>query len=135
MARCSSYQFETEDEANIVFALLCSSLGYWWWAVASDGFNLKKWLLDRFPVSTQSIDNSYRSELAQLGASLNEVLKQNYVFKDNKGHIGNYYLPACEVEIQAIDDLLSIAVPDLSSEFFRSIREFNSAFSRAQIEL
>jgi hypothetical protein len=50
-ARTAGYRFATESEADAVFAMLCSSLGYWWWATASDGFNLKKWLLDRFPLS------------------------------------------------------------------------------------
>jgi hypothetical protein len=30
-------------------------MGYWWWAVASDAFNLKKWLMERFPVSVSMI--------------------------------------------------------------------------------
>lgn len=39
--------------ANVIFAMLCSALGYWWWVTASDGFNLIKWLLDRFPLYQQ----------------------------------------------------------------------------------
>ena len=41
-ARTVGFIFHDTDRANVVFAILYSSLGYWWWAVASDGFNLKK---------------------------------------------------------------------------------------------
>ena len=68
-ARTAGYRFRTEEDANVVFALLCSSLGFWWWAVASDGFNLKKWLLERFPVSLSSLTPRNRKRIAVLGRS------------------------------------------------------------------
>jgi hypothetical protein len=133
-ARTAGFRFADEDSANIAFALLCSSLGYWWWAVASDGFNLKKWLLNRFPLSISSIPRTKRPELAKLGARLRTRLKQAYVYKDNKGQIGNYYLPACEKETASIDVLLASAIPSLSEEFFSDISNFNGCFSRAEDE-
>jgi hypothetical protein len=133
-ARTAGFRFATEEDANIVFALLCSSMGYWWWAVASDAFNLKKWLLERFPVSVSMIPQSARKEIAQLGATLRRQLKRNYVYKENKGRIGNFFLPACEKEIIAIDYFLSRAVPELSLRFFEDIRDFNACFSRAETD-
>ncbi len=132
-ARTAGYRFRNEEGANVVFALLCSSMGYWWWAVASDGFNLKKWLLERFPVSTSMIPPTARKELAELGAHLRRELKRNYVYKDNKGRIGNFYLPACEDQTIAIDTFLGTSVPSLSLEFFEDIRNFNASFSRADV--
>ena len=102
-ARTAGYQFSSEEEADMVFALLCSSLGYWWWAAASDAFNLKKWLLERFPVSLSLVPKDKRPQLARLGAELRAKLKKNYVFKANKGRIGNFFLPACETSTAAID--------------------------------
>ena len=131
-ARTAGFRFSNEEEANIVFALLCSSMGYWWWAVASDAFNLKKWLMERFPVSVSMIPVEARKPLAMLGETLRLVLKRNYVYKDNKGRIGNYLLPACEEEVVAIDTFLGTAVPSLSPEFFQDIRNFNACFSRAK---
>ena len=61
-ARTAGYLFDSDADANAVFALLASSLGYWWWAVASDGFNLKKWLLTRFPLSIASMTTGARHE-------------------------------------------------------------------------
>jgi hypothetical protein len=107
-------------------------MGYWWWAVASDGFNLKKWLVERFPVSLSVVPNRARKELAKLGAALRRELKKNYVYKDNKGRIGNFFLPACEEQTLAIDALLSQTIPGLSPEFFADIRAFNSSFSRIE---
>jgi hypothetical protein len=132
-ARTAGYRFSTEEQADVVFALLCSSLGYWWWAVASDGFNLKKWLLDRFPVSQAMIPAGSRKQLARLGAQLRAELKRNYVYKDNKGRIGNYLLPACGDEVAAIDGFLGASVAILSTEFFEDIRAFNAGFSRAEL--
>lgn len=133
-ARTAGFRFQNEENANIVFALFCSSMGYWWWAVASDAFNLKKWLLERFPVSISMIPEQARKELAQLGASLRRELKRNYVYKDNKGRIGNFFLPACEKETAAIDAFLGRAVPPLSAKFFEDIRDFNACFSRAELD-
>jgi hypothetical protein len=132
-ARTAAFRFSTEEDANIVFALLCSSMGYWWWAVASDAFNLKKWLMERFPISISMIPVEARKPLAKLGESLRRELKKNYVYKDNKGRIGNFFLPACEEQVLAIDSFLGSAVPKLSVRFFDDIRSFNASFSRAEI--
>ena len=69
-ARTAGYLFRSNQDADIVFALLCSSLGYWWWAVASDGFNLKKWLVQRFPIAIESLNDAGKNELAKLGLAL-----------------------------------------------------------------
>lgn len=132
-ARTAGFLFSKEEDANIVFALLCSSLGYWWWAVASDAFNLKKWLISTFPFSLSSIQPENKKELAALGKKLNTALKKQYVFKDNKGKIGNYYLPECKEEIAEIDFFLASHLKGLSKEFFGDINAFNSSFSRASI--
>ena len=133
-ARTAGFKFDTEDDANIAFAMLCSSLGYWWWATASDGFNLKKWLIDRFPLSQRAVAKDKRTGLAKLGAKLAKELEGQYVYKDNRGRIGNYFLPACQSTIDDIDAYLIEAVPALSAEFFLSIRDFNASFSTSQID-
>jgi superfamily II DNA or RNA helicase len=134
-ARTAGFRFPDEESANIVFALLCSSLGYWWWAVSSDAFNLKKWLIERFPISILSVPEQSRPRLAELGANLREQLKQHYVYKDNRGRIGNFFLPACEERIYEIDRFLGEEVPGLSRDFFRDIAEFNVSFSRAETDM
>jgi hypothetical protein len=113
-----------------VFALLCSSLGYWWWAVASDGFNLKQWLVRQFPLALGAIPQPARRELAGLGRSLALELRNHAVHKDNRGRIGNFRLPACAAEILAIDRCLA-SVPGLSPAFMADIRASNAAFSSA----
>ncbi|TRA94411.1 MULTISPECIES: Eco57I restriction-modification methylase domain-containing protein [Rhizobium/Agrobacterium group] len=130
-ARTAGYRFRTHDEANIVFALLGSSLGYWWWSVASDGFNLKKWLLDSFPISPAVFSAKTRSELAILGAELRDELKKHYVYKDNRGRIGNYFLPGCSNQIIAIDDAIERAGIGIVPGFFADIREHNAIFARS----
>jgi hypothetical protein len=131
-ARTAGMMYRSEQDANIVFALLCSSLGYWWWAVASDGFNLKRWLIERFPISLASLDAAGKESIAKLGKELRRALKKNYVYKDNKGRIGNFYLPACDNEIRQIDDALVTHVELLSSTFMDEIRAFNRGFARLE---
>lgn len=130
-ARTAGYRFRTNGEADIVFALLCSSLGYWWWSVASDGFNLKKWLLDSFPISSEVFSTGAKSELARLGAELRSELRKHYVFKDNRGRIGNYFLPGCSDAVVAIDDALERSGIGIVPGFFADIREHNAIFARS----
>ena len=133
-ARTAGFQFQSDDEADVVFALLASSLGYWWWAVASDGFNLKKWLLDRFPLGLEALGPQARKELSALGSELRSELRAHYVYKDNRGRIGNFFLPACSDLCAQVDACLSKHLPSLSAEFFEDVRDFNRGFSRSIVE-
>ncbi|GAB5461083.1 Eco57I restriction-modification methylase domain-containing protein [Hoeflea alexandrii] len=130
-ARTAGYRFRTPEEADVVFALLCSSLGYWWWSVASDGFNLKKWLLDSFPISSTIFSPKSKAELAALGAELRSEIKKHYVYKDNRGRIGNYFLPGCSAQIVAIDDAIERSDIGIVPGFFADIREHNAIFARS----
>lgn len=131
-ARTAGYKFSSIEEADIVFALLCSSLGYWWWAISSDGFNLKKWLLTRFPISIGLLSSNAKRDLAKLGAELRESLRKQYVYKDNQGRIGNFYLPGCYETVEKIDAaLVRHLEPLLTTAALMDIREFNQTFSRA----
>ncbi|MDT8284794.1 MAG: DNA methyltransferase [Thermovirgaceae bacterium] len=132
-ARTAGYRFGSHAEADVIFALLASSLGYWWWAVASDGFNLKKWLIERFPLSMTSLSANGVKNLAELGKKLRTQLMEHYVYKDNKGRIGNYCLPACLDTISEIDGAIAADVGVMSLEFFQDIMEFNMCFSRSEI--
>jgi len=132
-ARTIGFKFSDSDSANVVFAILCSSLGYWWWAVASDGFHLKKWLVESLPVSTELFEPSVYKMLSCLGENLRIKLESNYVYKDNKGRIGNFFLPACKSEIRAINSLLAENCIFFSKIFFEDIEIFNETFSRAEI--
>jgi SAM-dependent methyltransferase len=128
-ARTAAFGCPGEAEADQVFALLCSSLGYWWWRVASDGFNLKRWLVLRFPFCLGAIPEPARRELAGLGRLLRLELRDHYVQKANRGTRGNFLLPACSVRIQAIDRCLEASVPGLSAAFMDDIRADNAAFA------
>lgn len=132
-ARTAGYRFPDHQTADLVFALLCSSLGYWWWSVASDGFNLKKWLTDSFPLSSATFSEPYRSKLSALGHDLGGRLRSNYVYKDNRGRIGNYYLPACRDLTDQIDACLVDANVGISNDFIHDIREHNAMFSQSAL--
>lgn len=129
-ARAAAFVCASEERADLVFALLCSALGYWWWAVASDGFNLKQWLVLRFPLALAAIPGPAQLELARLGRCLRLELRKHPVHKGNRGRIGNFRLPACAAETLAIDRCLGAAVPGLSPAFMDDIRASNASFAR-----
>lgn len=87
------------------------------------------------PLSVSCLQEYAYSELSILGENLRVKLRSNYVCKDNKGKIGNFFLPACKSEIQAIDNLLADNVEYFSREFFENIRLFNENFSRANVSV
>jgi hypothetical protein len=132
-ARAAAFGCASEERADLVFALLCSALGYWWWAVASDGFNLKQWLVLRFPLALSAIPGPAQLELARLGRSLRLELRKHPVLKVNRGRIGNFQLPACAAETLAIDRCLGAAVPGLSPAFMDDIRASNASFARKAV--
>ena len=129
-ARTLGFQLNNENQADIVFAILCSSLGYWWWALASDGFNLKKWLITSLPFNSSMLSKDGQQELAKLGKRLRFNLRGQYVYKDNKGRIGNFYLPGCEDDIREINACIAKHSYILNQEFFDDIYLFNLSFSR-----
>jgi len=130
-ARAVGFSFESEGDANLVFALLCSSIGYWWWAVASDGFNLKKWLIESFPLSATAIPEHQRKTISNLGEKLKTELEKNYVYKDNKGRKGNFNLPACGAITREIDEVIANTFPEIGDSTIENIRLFNAGFSRS----
>ena len=129
-ANAMCYKFANEDKANFAFALLCSSLGYWWWAVASDGFNIPKWLVETFPISSHVFSVDQQVAISKLGNRLKSELKNHYVYKDNKGRKGNYDIRKCFSLTSQIDDEMFRSLPGVDSNLLRGVREFNSCFSR-----
>jgi uncharacterized protein YeaO (DUF488 family) len=63
-----------------------------------------------------------RKPLAKLGENLRRELKRNYVYKDNKGRIGNFFLPACEdVRLNNVSQLAGFAKRDDLAFFLKEI--------------
>ena len=73
-----------------------------------------------------------RDELADLGKKLRKELKKQYVYKDNRGRIGNFYLPACRETVLEIDGCLAKHIKGIDSGFFQDIQEFGMSFSTAE---
>ena len=63
-------------------------------------------------------------------------MKDNYVYKDNKGRIGNFFFAQPrEEQVLAIDHIRPgmVKMPKLSVKFFDDNRNFNASFSRAEV--
>lgn len=128
--RTAGYRFQSEQDADFVFAILCSSFTYWYWAIASDGFNLKKWLIASIPLSKASFTATSRRRMALLGGKLRRELRKQYVYKENRGRIGNYNLLACRSLTHEIDEAMSAGCTVLSRRFFSDIYGFIDSFIR-----
>jgi len=72
---------------------------------------------------------SAKADLSRLGKELRLELRRHYVYKDNRGRIGNWYMPACWREIRAIDEALTRHVPALTADVMDDVRSFNARFS------
>jgi hypothetical protein len=128
--RTAGFRFSSDREADLIFAILCSSLTYWYWAISSDGFNLKKWLIDSIPVSKASFTPTAQKQLASLGQRLRREIRKHYVYKENRGQIGNFNLLACRDLTRQIDTVMAEGCPDLSDAIFSDIHDFIQAFVR-----
>lgn len=56
------------------------------------------------------------------------------MYKDNKGRIGNYFLPACAAEVEAIDREIEQCMTILDRRFFDDVRSFNQRFASTQTD-
>jgi len=80
-ARTAGFRFfQRGTTPNVVFATALQFHGLLVVAVASDAFNLKKWLMERFPISLSMIPIEARKPLAKLGESLRRELKRRTTF-------------------------------------------------------
>lgn len=87
----------------------------------------------RFTLSPNAFSAQQRSELGILGDDLRVELEMHYVYKDNRGRIGNWHLPSCAGHVRAIDDALTRMRPSLTSGMMADIRSFNASSSTSGV--
>jgi hypothetical protein len=119
-----SLEFQSERDAEIGFAVLCSRLSFWLWHVLGDGFHVGGWLFNEVPFGRQSFDETDQGELALLGRRLWKRLQEHRFVSLNGGKQTIGFRPlACNDELNAIDSLLirKVGVP---AEFSEELKSF-----------
>jgi len=88
--------FESEAARNLAYVFLAGKLGFVWWTMSGDDFNLTKGVLESMPGGHRSAPSELRSVAADWTEKLNAAQAAATVWKRNKGKkIGNWDLSAC----------------------------------------
>ncbi len=74
-----------------LYGVLGSPVGFWYWLVAGDGFDVTKGVMSRLLNACGSLDLATLDALASIGFHLNSRRAEYLAFKKNSGkYVGNY---------------------------------------------
>ena len=122
-----------KEYADVLLALLNSSLFYWWFVIFSDGRDLLLQHIASFPLDLSSLYDASGEKLTELITYLMHSYEKNARERTNVrkgGYVIVYkeYVPKLSVDlIDQIDDVLADFL-DFSSEERRFIKEFDRSF-------
>lgn len=124
--RCPS-----REAALQVFALLSSTLAFWWWHVHGDGFHVSKNVIETMPVGQVFNNAAFAAELTRLGKLLWVEVVANPVVSRNRGRTSLGFSAAASPLREEIDVLL-IGALGLAPEFAGELRRFSEGVTTAQ---
>lgn len=117
-------EFNSEEDANMGFAVLSSRFTFWLWHTLGDGFHVTSWLFKEIPLSKNSFTESEYQRLSELGSELWTKIKKNQFISLNKGKQTYGFRPAhCRQELDNIDNLI-INAAGLPIEFCDELKNF-----------
>ena len=95
-----------EDDSFAALASLSGELGFWYWLVRGDGFDVTGWLVRDYVSVLDYLPKENYKRLVDLGRILDTERNRWLVFKKNAGkYVGNFnYRDACQITRRA--DLL-----------------------------
>jgi hypothetical protein len=121
------FEFATEEEADIVLAILSSRLAFWLWHVQGDGFHVGRSFAETIPFGRHSFDQTQIAGLSKLGRQMWASVQQHRFVSINKGRQTIAFRPlACQHERDRIDRIL-IDAAKLPSKFPQTLRRFVQA--------
>lgn len=110
--------------AHALYAILSSTVAYWWWHVWGDGFHVSKAVIESLPVRNALDDKHVSSELEALGAKLWARVVGSPIVSRNKGRTSlGYAAKGPSLERAAIDRVLINAL-GLDSNFEHELARF-----------
>jgi hypothetical protein len=116
------FEFSSEEDAQVGFAILSSRLVFWLWHVIGDGFHVSSWLFSEVPYGHLPAED--HSVLASLGRSLWARLQAHRFVSLNGGKQTIGFRPlGCNEERDAIDRLL-VRAAGLPGSFIDELKSF-----------
>ena len=117
------FEFATEDDANLAFAIFSSRLTFWLWHTKGDGFHVGGRFLKRLPFNSDSFDDGARQSLERLGRELWASLQEHRIVSVNRGRQTVAYRPLPCRERDEIDRVL-VRAAKLPVAFADTLRSF-----------
>jgi len=121
------------DKADVVLALLNSSIFYWWFVIMADGRDLLGQHITSFPIDIDNVDEANKKKLSELTYKLMEDYNKNSNIKINirKGGYAikiREIIPKKSYEIIKMIDNLLFNMFKLSPDEINFIRNFDLKF-------
>ena len=114
----------SDDAADVVFAVLSSRLAYWLWRVRGDGFHVPQWFVETVPFGPGSFDSKAWSTLQEGGRLLWQAISVHPITSTNGGRLTVAYSPLqATAERDAIDAAL-VRSAGLHESFAGELRDF-----------
>jgi hypothetical protein len=84
-------KFESEFDRDVALAISVGKIALAWWAATGDDFHVTAKTLATFPFDLTRLSASAKNEIAQIGAEMQNQMKQNVIFTNYAGKkMGNY---------------------------------------------
>lgn len=122
----------TREAALQVFAVLSSTLAFWWWHVHGDGFHVSKHVIESLPVGRTLRDGDASAELTRLGGALWEEISLRPVLSRNKGRTSLGFTAAGAPQRRQIDALL-LELLGVQASFANELERFCRNVTSARI--
>jgi hypothetical protein len=118
------FESATEEDADLVFAILSSRVAFWLWQVHGDGFHVGRSFAETMPFGRNSFDKTQIAALSELGRQMWASVQQHRIVSLNKGRRTIAFRPlACGDERDRIDAIL-IEAARIPAMFAQTLRQF-----------
>jgi hypothetical protein len=128
----------SDEQADVVTAILCSRLAFWLWHVECDGFHVPAWFLSELPLLNLVLNASTEGLLARLGREAWAGVQQDVHCAVNRGRLTFAFRPsrigALRTEIdRALLDLIGVdaAQADMLAQFETRVVSIDGSVRRA----
>lgn len=112
------------DDADVIFALLSSRIGYWLWRVETDVFHVPLGWIKDHPLTPAAFGERRRGELADLGRQLWSSIERHPVKSLNGGTTTLSYCPHAEAQVLDEIDARITAQFGLPDSFGHEVAQF-----------
>lgn len=125
--------FATGEDAAAAFALLSSHLAFWWWHVTQDGFHVTARFLGSLPFGADALWGTARATLAERGARLWSLIRDDPIVSLNRGRWSLGYSPNGFDDARREIDRVLAEMAGLDPAFVVELRHFTAHAVRAEL--